>query len=191
MKVLLLGDSIRIGAQFYLNTYLPDDWTVLSPCENCGTSNNIKKKLDGWDIGADIVHINCGLHDIRFLEGTDHPVVGLEEYQANLESIFIRLKTKGCRVVWGTTTPFNETVLNAYAESFSCGDRRYERDLYRYNDVSRSIALKHKVRINDIFLKLTELDTTPLFFEDALHFNDDGNNVIGQLISESLLESIE
>ena len=65
--IVLIGDSIRMGYQEKVREQLADWAYVWVPEENGGTSENILAHLDKWVLSrrADVVHINCGLHDIK------------------------------------------------------------------------------------------------------------------------------
>ncbi len=65
--VTLIGDSIRMGYQEVVGRLLAGRAKVWGPVENGGTSANALDNLDQWVIArpANIVHINCGTHDLN------------------------------------------------------------------------------------------------------------------------------
>ena len=65
--IVLIGDSIRYGYQEKGRVQLADWTRVLTPVQNGGTSAYVLAQLDDLVISrdADVVHINCGLHDIK------------------------------------------------------------------------------------------------------------------------------
>jgi hypothetical protein len=65
--VALIGDSIRIGYQPYVKQSFNGVAHIWTPVINGGNSRNILNNIQAWmdDAKADIVHINCGLHDIK------------------------------------------------------------------------------------------------------------------------------
>src|SRR5438552_4159509 len=67
-RVLLLGDSIRLGYAPLVAKKLAGKAEVISPKENGGDTANTLKLLDQWlaDGKPLIVHFNCGLHDLKF-----------------------------------------------------------------------------------------------------------------------------
>ena len=103
-KVLLLGDSIRLNAQSFVKAFLLEDFDVYGPLENCESSVNLLQHIDQWldpvfyskaaheqKLNWDVIHVNAGLHDIRFNPGLDYPVATLEVYREHLKSIFKQL----------------------------------------------------------------------------------------------------
>ena len=66
-KVILIGDSIRMGYQPTVQQALLNQAHVWVPQENGGTSTNVLAHLDEWILShrPDIVHLNCGLHDLK------------------------------------------------------------------------------------------------------------------------------
>src|SRR5688572_10750333 len=66
-KVLLIGDSIRMGYAPIVARKLAGKAIVVTLPANGGDSANVLRNLDEWVVGekADIVHLNCGLHDLK------------------------------------------------------------------------------------------------------------------------------
>ncbi|MBU8902457.1 MAG: hypothetical protein KOO69_06935, partial [Victivallales bacterium] len=65
-KVILIGDSIRMGYQSTVKRKLKDIATVISPKKNCRHSRNIIENHLEWIIKEkpELVHINAGLHEL-------------------------------------------------------------------------------------------------------------------------------
>ena len=66
-RVVLIGDSIRMGYQATACRELEGLAEVWKPEQNGGTTQKVLENLDEWAIAQkpDIVHVNCGLHDLR------------------------------------------------------------------------------------------------------------------------------
>ena len=92
-KLVLVGDSIRMGYQAYVMRELFGFSDVWVPEQNGGNSANVQKHLDEWIISraADVVHINCGLHDLKRDFGVDETVIPLSQYRANLRDFLGRI----------------------------------------------------------------------------------------------------
>src|SRR5262245_48119623 len=105
-KVVLIGDSIRMGYASLVAKQLEGKATVISSAVNAEDSGNVLKHLDEWVISEqpDVVHINAGLHDLK-RTGPAYQVP-LANYQSNLKSILqaIRTRTKA-KIVFATSTP--------------------------------------------------------------------------------------
>jgi hypothetical protein len=106
--LLLLGDSIRMHYQPYVRQELGDTFDVSGPAENCATSRNLLANLDRWALSspATIIHLNAGLHDLRYDPGRDAPVVSIDEYESNVRTILARLREHtGARLIWARPRP--------------------------------------------------------------------------------------
>jgi isoamyl acetate esterase len=184
LRVALVGDSIRIGAAPHVRARLPAAWRVWSPTENGESSHTLRAHLDAWlPAGAfDLIHLNCGLHDVRYDAGRDRPVATPDEYADNLRAIFAALAVGGATVVWATTTPIDEAAHNATKAS-----RRYAVDVTTYNRIAIALAQAAGFRIHDLHAALSQTSLADLWLPDGVHFNDAGYARIGGLIAEALI----
>ena len=95
-KIVLIGDSIRLGYDKYIKESLSGVAEVLSPAENCRFAQHVFrflgdwKKAGNWGDDVDIVHWNVGLWDVLRLYG-DTPLTPIELY-ADLIAFFILVK---------------------------------------------------------------------------------------------------
>src|SRR5512135_3262286 len=66
-KVVLVGDSIRLGYAPIVARLLSGKATVVSVEANGGDSANVLRNLEEWVVKEkpDIVHLNAGLHDLK------------------------------------------------------------------------------------------------------------------------------
>lgn len=183
LRVALVGDSIRMGAEPHVRARLPAAWRVWSPAENGESSHTLRAKLDAWlPAGAfDLIHLNCGLHDLRHDPGRDRPVATPDEYAGNLRAIFAALASGGATVIWATTTPIDEAAHNAVKAS-----RRYAADVAAYNRIAVELARAAGFRINDLHAALSRASPGDLLLPDGVHFTADGYARIGALIDAAL-----
>jgi hypothetical protein len=112
-RIVLVGDSIRLGYAPIVAKRLEGKAVVISPRANGGDSANVLRQLDEWVIREQpaIVHFNCGIHDTKKSKTSGRFQVPPEAYAANLRAIVERIRagTKA-KVVFATTTPvLNET----------------------------------------------------------------------------------
>src|SRR5437764_801957 len=93
-RVLLVGDSIRLGYAPLVAKKLAGRAEVVSFPENGGDTANLLKLLDKWlaDGKPVVVHFNCGLHDLKLDKKTGRHQVPLDQYEANLKKIVERLR---------------------------------------------------------------------------------------------------
>ena len=148
MTVYLIGDSVRLASEPYTRAALPEA-DIVSPSENCRSSHDVLEHIGQWTEGAtvgDIIHINCGLHDIRHNQGCNEPVADIETYRNNLIRIFDYLKQTGAKIIWASSTPFLESVHNIVKPS-----RRYLADLKAYNRVAEDLARQYGFAVNELY----------------------------------------
>jgi isoamyl acetate esterase len=184
IKVALIGDSIRLNAQPFVREWLPPRFELLAPEENCESSRKVLDNIQRWVpmSGIDIVHLNCGLHDIRHDPGCDRPVSSVEEYEAHLGEIFTYLAATGATIVWATTTPIDEAAHNLNKVS-----RRYAAHLIEYNRLATMLACEFGFLSNDVYALLMRSGVSDVLLTDGVHFKRDGNVLIGRAIGQSIL----
>jgi isoamyl acetate esterase len=186
MTIHLIGDSIRINAEPTVRSLLRE-FAVRSPRENCASSTQLRDRLGEWVPAGpgDLVHLNCGLHDLRHDPGASRPVSTLRRYADNLRAIFDAMSRTGAAVVWATSTPFDERRHNAAKAS-----RRYRDDLQRYNAASVDLARAYGFAVHDLHAVVLAHDLPSLLLDDGLHFNPAGNAVIGGAIARAIREHL-
>lgn len=181
---LLIGDSIRLHYQDHVARLLrPAGIDVAGPAVNCGTSQHILAHIDAWlaESGPDIVHLNCGLHDLRRDPTSDAPEVALDAYSANLDAIVCRITASGARVAWASSTPIDEARHNATRFS-----RRYARDVTAYNEAARSIAERRGLPVNDLGVVVEAAGAGVLLGTDGVHLTPRGYQELGEAVAAFL-----
>src|SRR5262245_7381456 len=107
-KVVLIGDSIRMGYAPLVEKRLAGKATIVSTKENGGDTANVLKNLDEWVVAQKpvVVHINCGLHDLKLIKATARHQVEPDEYAKNLRLIVERIRAgTTAAIVFANTTP--------------------------------------------------------------------------------------
>jgi hypothetical protein len=107
-RVILVGDSIRKGYREVVARELSGLAEVWSPDGNCKDSRSVLHNLEEWVISRrpDVLHLNCGLHDIKTDFGGEDTAVSLDDYGSNLRAICRLLNgLDGCTAIWAATTP--------------------------------------------------------------------------------------
>ncbi|MCP1660824.1 SGNH/GDSL hydrolase family protein [Neisseria perflava] len=183
MTVYLIGDSIRLGYEPFVRRALADTRIFTLP-QNGQSSREVLQTLPQATTGiqpGDIVHLNCGLHDIRRNQGVALPVSDLNTYLGNLQQIFQSLRKMQAKVIWASSTPFLEQVHNLVKPS-----RRYLADICLYNQSADKLARKFGFAVNDLYGLMFEQDLTALMVCDGLHFNEFGHEILGKAVAESI-----
>ena len=107
-KVVLVGDSIRLGYAPLVARKLEGKAIVSSPEPNGGDSANVLRNLDTWVLREkpDDVHLNAGLHDLKVAKTGGQRQVPLEAYETNLREIVRRARAEtSASLILATSTP--------------------------------------------------------------------------------------
>ena len=111
--VVLIGDSIRMAYQRYVQRELDGFARVWGPEENGGTSRNVLDHLDEWVLSRDpdVVYVNAGIHDVTRDADSQTPRVKLEDYSENVREVLTSIQERTrARIIWATTTPVSERL---------------------------------------------------------------------------------
>ncbi len=188
-RIILIGDSIRMGYQETVRAELTGWGSVWGPEQNGGTSANIVAHLADWAITRqpDVLHINCGLHDLKKEFGNDTAAVPLNAYTENVRTIMTRVKKEtNAIVMWALTTPVNEKWHHRN-KPFD----RFEADVVAYNTVAVDIAQELSIVVNDLFATVTSAGRDDLLLPDGVHFKPDGYALLGQRVAAQIKKVAE
>lgn len=186
-QVTLLGDSIRMGYTENVRAELGDFAEVFSPTANGGTSRNVLLTLDSCVLSRqpkpDLVHVNCGLHDIMRSRSAGGILnVPQEEYEINVLQILSSIRQQtGAKVIWATITPVNEQ-----RHSLRKGFERFERDLDAYNESGLRAARAAGVEVNDLYNVVMRAGRDRLLTEDGVHFQPEGSAILGRAVAQTV-----
>lgn len=185
-NIILIGDSIRIRYQPYVAEALAGVADVWGPEDNCKASCIVLRHLEPWVLSrlADVVHINCGLHDTVFKtedqQPSDRPWVNLEQYKQNVRAILTAIRQRtDTTVIWATTTPVNVALFNQTKPV-----RRVEGDIEAYNAVATALAAEFDVSVNDLYDFVMHHGRDRMLCPDAVHFTDEGSRLLGRCVAE-------
>jgi lysophospholipase L1-like esterase len=137
-KVVLIGDSIRLGYAPLVEKLLQGKAVIVSPKANGGDSANVLKNLEEWVIKEkpDLVHLNCGLHDLKLSKKTKQHQVPREQYEKNLRQIVERIrKETNAGMIFASTTPIHDERHARRGADFD----RTEADVQKYNAVALKV----------------------------------------------------
>ena len=140
-KVLLIGDSIRMGYDKYVKNYLSDSCEVYYPKDNCRFAQYTLRHLSDWKSGfngedLDLIHWNVGLWDTLELYD-DGCLTPPEFYAFFIEKICKRIKVlfPKAKVIFATSTPVIESRFTE--PHFS---RRLNSNVKKYNNIAVEIC---------------------------------------------------
>jgi len=187
--IILIGDSIRIGYQEIVRRELGSAAQVWAPEENGGTSRNVLAHLDQWVISRkpDLVHLNCGLHDVKKVVEAPQPAVPLDEYRANLTEIFGRIQEDTHAIlIWAATTPSNEQQHREQK-----GFDRFGEDILTYNREAAALAGERGIRVNDLYQVVMRAGRDSLLSDDGVHFIEAGSEVLGKAVADAIRAALK
>ena len=159
-NVILLGDSIRLGAPphspgygVYVKELLADRANVFAPNANCGFalltlrflfdwSREWATQMDAKDVR--VIHWNNGLWDVLRMHG-EAPFSSVEEYVKALERIYRMLQKlyPNAKVIFATTT---STIEEGQLAEF----RMLNADVEAYNQAAIESMTALGLEINDL-----------------------------------------
>ena len=187
-KIVLIGDSIRMGYDKYVKEALSGVAEVYYPAENCRYAENVLrfahdwKKQGEWPTDADLVHWNAGLWDALELFG-DEPLTSYQYYGEAVARIHKRLRMlfPNAKIVFATSTAVIE-------ERCSVDFRRHNANIEKFNKTAIDALADTDAIVNDMFA--FTLNCPAECHSDGVHFNNDkgialtGGKVISVICKE-------
>ena len=186
LKITLIGDSIRMGYEPLVRELLAGKAEVWGPDANGGDSANVLANLQAWaiDRSVDVVHFNCGLHDVRRLpeKGFQVPV---EAYARNLAKIIDELKSDtAAELIWATITPIVEAHQTGADRDFE----RFTVDVERYNRAALEVVNRAELRVNDLHGVVERAGIDACLSSDGVHMTGDGNRLLARAVADAAMK---
>lgn len=184
MKIYVIGDSISLHYGPYLETFLrgvmdysrkEGEEEALLNLDNPQGANGgdsalvlafLKKKLQTDGIDADLLLVNCGLHDIKTDPLTGVRQIPLPAYAENLHAIVQTAAAMKLKLIWIRTTPCDEAIHNHAGMAFY----RYSADCATYNQTADQIMQAAGVPSIDLYT--FTLNLGPELYCDHVHFHE-------------------
>jgi dienelactone hydrolase/lysophospholipase L1-like esterase len=186
--LVLIGDSIRQGYAAGVTKRLEGKFVVISREENGGDSGNVQRNLDAIiREQPDVVHFNCGLHDLKRSKGD--PVkhqIGLDAYASNLKQIVARLRKETKAVlIYANTTPILDDRHAKRGAPFD----RLEADVERYNQAALTVMTEANVPVNDLHWVVEHGDAEKLIGGDGTHYGAEGRELQAAAVVDCVLRN--
>jgi len=188
-KVLIIGDSISMHYTPYVAKLLADRYAVAHNDGNAGDSRNILRSLDAWlaaDGDAELIHFNCGLHDIKIARDTGRHQVPIGEYRRNLTEIASTLKASGKKLIWATCTP---VIFERHRQRKEF-DRR-EDDVQAYNAAALEIVSAAGIAVDDLHEIICRAGAESCLDADGVHMTDKAGQLLGEAVAEAIIAGME
>ncbi len=177
-KIVLIGDSIRMGYDKYVKEALAGVAEVYYPTENCRFAENVLRFAHEWksQTGApddvDLVHWNAGLWDVLELF-EDEPLTTKDYYANVIPRIDRRLRMiyPKAKIVFATSTAVDEGLAS---KDFY----RHNSTIEEYNAIALRALTNTDTVINDLYALTSRLSRD--YHSDFVHYyTDKGTETIG------------
>ena len=191
-KVLLLGDSIRMGYQYNVKELLANECEVIFP-ENNGqfaayTLWQVNQEFK-WNPDIELVHFNNGYWDMNIEAPMTEAIHPIGEYKSFLRRIVELCRQCGAKVIFATTVP----ILEAGAACDNTGVQgtiNYSNEWVKeYNAAAVEVMNELDVPINDLYALCME-DGRCYKCEDLLHLTDEGNRRCAEQVADYIRREI-
>lgn len=185
MKVLLLGDSVRLFYEKEVRKILGDGYEVFSAYENCRFSSFFLNSLRFWlsEIPApDIIHFNIGLWDTAVLYPEDGCFTPLCEYVRNMKRVLRELKKSGAKIIFATSTPVSDQKENLPGPM---PPAHRNEDIISYNKAVLEAFKDEDVVINDLFSVVYE-NRGKYLSDDMIHPNAEGVEILAEAVANAI-----
>src|SRR5262245_33018457 len=164
---------------------LKEKASFINPKDNCEDSANVVKNLDTWMEELPVLVVfNCGLHDIKFKNGKYQ--VEPEKYEKNLKEIVTRIRAKGAKVVFATTTPIDDERHKNRKTGFD----RKDADVKKFNEIATKLMKAESVPMIDLYAVVTKAGPKKVLRDDGTHFGTEGNLLLATAVVEAIQQRL-
>ena len=185
MRVVLIGDSIRMGYQPGVAERLKGWADVWGPEQNCRHSLWALDHFQEWVVAhkPDILHVNFGIHDAVVMEDGEYQVIP-DQYRLCLKRFITKAEDLGTRMIWATSTPrftpSQDVPMSEWQKMTEIDD---------YNRTALEIIGAVGIPVNDLHQVILDSDFTKCQTADGCHMTDYGNAVLADAVARFLMES--
>ncbi len=176
-KVLLIGDSIRLGYQPLAIENLGKDYEVWGPEDNARFAKYTLNCLPEWleKFGKpDIVHWNNGLWDTAMVCPEDGAFTPIDEYLRYISLILRELRKQTTKVIFATTTPVKY------------GSKNQDIDFIKSHNAAVVEYLQNEnVQINDLY-SVVDGDIEQNICDDRIHLSETGKVICASAVANAI-----
>ena len=181
-KIILIGDSIRMGYDKYVKDALAGTAEVYYSDDGARFSEYTLRYLsdwkhdNGWGEDIDLIHWNTGLWDVLEMYG-EAPISNPQQYGETIAKIYrqIKLLFPNAKQVFATSTSVIE-------ERYDWTRKRHNSTIEQYNKIAVDALSKTDCVINDLYT-LTKNAPLEIRAGDPTHFyTPEGTKLIGDRV---------
>lgn len=188
-KVLLLGDSIRMGYDKAVRKTLEGKAEVYFPEENCRFASYLLRNTCDYRLLADnqpfdVIHWNAGLWDCLRLFGED-PHTPIDMYAYYIDRVCIRLRKlyPNAKIIFATST-------KVQSEKMDKDFKRYNEEIKEYNRVAVDVVKKYGFVVNDLYAVSDSLPESA--HSDSVHYYTPlGTETFANAVLEHLKDALD
>lgn len=197
--LFIIGDSISMQYGPYLKQYLGDRALVarkgdLEKASNLDPNGRdsetvltyLRSLIDARNFQADLLMVNCGLHDIKRSLAEGQLQVSPEQYRQNLIQLVNDSPLFASKFIWVTTTPVADSIHQARNTDF----KRFNADVLHYNQIAAEVFQPLGITIIDLYTFTRQLGPIEQLYEDHIHFKEAVRMLQGAYISGCLAHLI-
>lgn len=184
-KILLVGDSIRIGYDKYVQKAFADEAQVYYPDTNCRFAAYVLRHLPDWknatDCGddVDVVYWNAGLWDnLVVVDGQCQTPIEVYEYYIDRICKSIKILFPKAKMIFATST----TVIEAVDPKLR---KRTNESTRQYNAAAAKIVESHGGQVDDLFA-LTENIPESYHSDPTHYYTPEGTELLAGHVVETL-----
>lgn len=193
VKILIIGDSISIGYTPFVKESLKEIAEVYHNPGNAQHTGKGLQNVEAWITADDydIIQFNWGLWDLCYrhedskVQGKRDKVNGtitysLEDYEKQLRAIVKILKEKtDAKLIFVTTSCVPENEAGRFAN-----------DPIKYNQIAKQIMRENDILVNDTYKATKGIHAQHGKGDDDVHYELEGYEALGRLISGFLMQEI-
>ena len=177
-KIVLIGDSTRMGYDKYVKAALEGVCEVYYAPENGRYATNVLrfahdwKAKGGWPDDVDLVHWNAGLWDAIELFD-DGPLTSYDYYGEAIARVDrrLRLLCPNAKIVFATSTPVLE-------DKCTYNHKRHNANIEKFNATAISALKDSGTLINDLYATASKFPES--YHSDAVHYyTPEGTEYLG------------
>jgi lysophospholipase L1-like esterase len=201
-RLFVVGDSISIQYGPYLEAFVSGSFAYDRKRDAAGGAKaehnlDVPRGANGGDsamvlaylkaraerdpLRAEVLLLNCGLHDIKTDLTTQAKQVAPDAYARNLRAILDVAKQMKLQVVWVRTTPVVTEIHNARSRAF----HRFAADVAAYNAIADEIMTEARVPVIDLHGFSARF--VPAGFVDHVHYSEDVREKQAAFIAGALM----
>jgi lysophospholipase L1-like esterase len=189
-KVLLIGDSITSGYYKSVADALAGKAVVAKSSDNGESTAVGVKKIDGWlgNTKWDVIHFNWGVWDMygwQYASDDRSPAM----YAQRLETLVVRMKRTGAKLIWATTTPVPpkpEITMRKRWKKEVVIDQDLER---QYQEAALQVMKKYEVQVDDLY-GLLKPRRSEFQSDDNVHFSAGGTALMAKQVADCILKNL-